>query len=125
MDGHATGRAALRFTRHLRYALGVVLALVTAASLAPGGRAASLEPDPLKALRAQAEHFEHLAVWDKACDVYEEILRLDRNQPQARARYRHCLRRYYQVRRYHDPSYRREVLSLKYPQALDLYGLVT
>ena len=110
--------------QQLRYAVSVALALAGLASCVPGRAAASLEQDPIKVLRQQAEQLERLAAWDKACDFYEEILRLDRNQPQVRARYRHCLRRFYQVRRYRDPSYRREVLSLKYPQALDLYGLV-
>jgi len=90
----------------------------------PVVQAGSLEPDSLKTLRRQAEQLERLALWDKACDLYEEILHLDRDQPQIRARYRQCLRRYYQVRRYHDLSYRKEVLSLKYPQALDLYSVV-
>jgi len=108
----------------LRHALSATFALFLVVSFLPTVRAVSLEPDSLKALRHQAEQLERLTLWDKACDVYEEILRQGRDQPQIRARYRQCLRRYYQVRRYHDPSYRKEVLSLNYPQALDLYSLV-
>jgi carboxyl-terminal processing protease len=94
------------------------------ACAASAGLAASLEPVSIKTLRAEAEQLERAACWDKACDLYEEVLRLDRNQPEVRERYRQCLRRAFQVRRHRDPSYRKEVLSLKYPQALDLYSLV-
>jgi carboxyl-terminal processing protease len=108
----------------LRHVLAVTAALAWMACLLPPGQAAALEPDQLTTLRNQAEQLERLAAWDRACDVYEEMLRLDRNQPGVRARYRHCLRRYYQIRRYQDQSFTREVLSLKYPQALEVYSLV-
>ena len=66
------------------------------------------------------QQLERLSLWERACEVYEDLLRLDRDQPHIRARYRDCLRRAYQVRRFRDPSYCKEVLTLNYPEALDL-----
>jgi carboxyl-terminal processing protease len=78
----------------------------------------------LKALRQQAELCEQLGEWDKACLLYESILRAGRGQPDIHERYQKCLRRYWQVRRNSDPSYRREVLSLDYAQSLRLYKMI-
>jgi len=113
-------------TRTSRFArvLGAALTLVLAESFLPAVRAGAVAPEPLQALRKQADQLERLSLWERACDVYEDILRLDRDQPGIRARYRFCLRRAYQVRRFQDPSYCKEVLSLKYPEALDLYSVV-
>jgi carboxyl-terminal processing protease len=110
--------------RVLRFAVSAALPLLLVSASLPWAQAGALESESLKALRRQAEQEERDQHWDRACDLYEEILRQDRNQPQIRARYRHCVRRSFQVRRYHDPSYGKEVLSLKYPQALELYSVV-
>jgi len=80
--------------------------------------------EPAKILRAQAEQLEKLGDWGAAADKYEELIRLDRGQIAARERYNYCLRRYFQVVRWRDPSYRRDVLTLKYPQAVRLYEIV-
>jgi carboxyl-terminal processing protease len=80
--------------------------------------------DPLKNLHAQAEQYERLGDWEHAADKYEEVLRLDRSYPGAKARYNHCLRRYFQAARLRDPSYRKDVLSLSYHQALRMYEIV-
>jgi carboxyl-terminal processing protease len=79
---------------------------------------------PDKNLRLQAEYHEQRAEWDKACLVYEQLLRLDRTAPGIKERYQICLRRYWQVRRHSDVSYRKEVLSLDYAQSLKLYTLI-
>ncbi len=110
--------------RSYRFAVAAALPLFLVDALLPSAQAAALELESLKTLRRQAEQEERDHHWDRACDLYEEMLRQDRNQPQIRVRYRHCLRRSFQVHRYHDPSYGKEVLSLKYPQALDLYSVV-
>lgn len=79
----------------------------------------------IKYLRNQAERFERQGDWERACESYDALLQIDRNLPDIRQRYQHCLRRYLQVRRHRDdPSYRKEVLGLGYPQAVKLYQLV-
>ncbi len=85
---------------------------------------AGVDPIKIKALRQQAEFHEQQAEWDKACLVYESILRLDRSLPEIQERYQSGLRRYWQVRRHGDPSYRKEVLGLDYAQALRLYTMI-
>jgi carboxyl-terminal processing protease len=96
--------------------------------------AVALEDDPqlrraqlestLKNLRSQAQAAEKIGDWGAAADRYEDMLRLDRQQPGIKERYQHCLRRYFQVVRFRDASYRKEVLTLKYSQALRLYEIV-
>ncbi len=78
----------------------------------------------IKALLQQAEFFERQGDWDRACDVYEAVLRLQRNAPEVRARYQQCLRRFWQNRRHRDIGYRSEVLSLEYGKALKLYNII-
>jgi carboxyl-terminal processing protease len=81
-------------------------------------------PEQIKLLLQQAELFERQADWDKACDAYEAVLRLQRGSPQVRQRYQQCLRRFWQTRRFSDLSYRKEVLSLEYGQAQRLYEII-
>lgn len=78
----------------------------------------------LGSLFDQARIHEGQGEWDKACELYEEILRRDRGSLSARKHYQVCLQRYWQFRRHRDDSYRREVLSLDYGQALRLYSIV-
>ncbi|HWY87319.1 MAG TPA: S41 family peptidase, partial [Gemmataceae bacterium] len=85
---------------------------------------AAAAPTKYKALRQQAEFYERQADWDKACLAYENILRLDRALADVQERYQICLRRYWQVKRHSDPSFRKEVLSLDYAQSLRLYTMI-
>jgi carboxyl-terminal processing protease len=80
--------------------------------------------EPLKLLKAEAQRLEKLGLWGEAASKYEKILQLDRNQADIRGRYQECLRRHFQVVRLSDKSYRTDVLSLKYPQAIRLYEIV-
>ena len=48
----------------------------------------------------QAREFEGRAEWDKACEIYESILRIDRSISVIKERHQHCLRRYWQARRH-------------------------
>jgi carboxyl-terminal processing protease len=103
----------------------MVLAVVLAALAYLGPQAAPADFDePLKILRDEALRLEKLGQWGEAADKYEKILQLDRSQADVRGRYQECLRRYFQVVRLRDSSYRKEVLSLKYHQALRLYEIV-
>jgi carboxyl-terminal processing protease len=100
-----------------------VLSLM-ALTVPPSAPAAFKLDEQAKTLRAQAEQSEKLGDWGAAAGKYEELLRLDRYQTPVRDRYHYCLRRYLQVVRLQDPSYQREVLTLKYPQAVRLYEIV-
>jgi len=98
--------------------------LVSLALIYLGARQAAAAPadDPAKILKAQAEQLEKLGDWGGAADKYEELLRLNRNQPAVKERYQLCLRRYFQLVRHRDPSYRKLVATLDYSQAMELYG---
>jgi carboxyl-terminal processing protease len=72
-------------------------------------------------LHSQAEQFEQAHQWDKACEVYEQLLASERNLPEVRARYLLCLRHARQSGRHRDDSYRTQVLNLSLSRALDLY----
>jgi carboxyl-terminal processing protease len=87
--------------------------------------AAPLSPEKIRQLRKQADQYERQRDWEKACEVYERLLGYGRNLPELRERYRNALRRFYQVRRHsRDDTYLKDVLSLKYSQALRLYEVV-
>jgi carboxyl-terminal processing protease len=103
--------------------VGILFLLGWAFVLAPPSTAGPTAKD-LKAVRTQAEQFERLADWEHACQAYDLLLRLDRHQPGIRGRLLHCLRRYWQASRQKDNSYRKEVLTLGYPQALKIYHYV-
>jgi carboxyl-terminal processing protease len=78
------------------------------------------EPN-LAQLRARAEQLEKARQWDKACDVYEQILARDRNLPHLKPRYLLCLRHARLAGRHRDASYRTQVLDLSLSRSLDLY----
>src|SRR5690349_12036265 len=72
---------------------------------------------------AQAELHEQQFDWEKACEIYEQILSVER-LPEIRQRYLHALRRCWQVRRHRDAGFRKEVLGLDYAHAVKLYGVI-
>ena len=80
--------------------------------------------DKMDVLLQRAADHELNAEWDKACSLYEEVLRTDRTLHNVKARYQQCLRRYWQARRHRDFSYRKEVLSINYGEALKLYSVM-
>jgi carboxyl-terminal processing protease len=90
----------------------------------PQSAPASSHDDPLQVLKADAQRLEKLGQWGEAADKYERILQIDRTQADVRQHYQECLRRYFQSVRLRDSSYRKEVLSLKYTQAIRLYEIV-
>src|SRR5262245_3691887 len=73
-----------------------------------------IDPVKLSQMLTDADEAERRFNWDKAFDVYDRILRLDRNLPEVRAKYLHALRRTWQSRRHNDPNFRKEVLSLDF-----------
>jgi carboxyl-terminal processing protease len=108
----------------LRLKLSLVVALLSAAWLFGKGSSGSPQ-EQIRALRTQAELFEKQGDWEKACRAYEELIKLDRNLPNVKQKYRYCVRRLLQVYRHRDETYRKDVLSLKYAHALRLYEIVS
>src|SRR5262249_23470095 len=117
------GRCALERKRSVSGRLSFAVALVWLGYLLAPAQAALTE-EKFKALRTEAEQAEKLFQWDKACEAYEAILKYDRNRPGIKARYQHCLRRFYQIRRHDDATFQKEVLGLPYAQALKVYPIV-
>jgi carboxyl-terminal processing protease len=76
-------------------------------------------------LLREAEELEKQGQFDKALDLYEQLLIRDRMLPEVRERYQHCLRqiqrRQLQSFRHKDSSFSKEVLNLKHDQALNVY----
>jgi carboxyl-terminal processing protease len=104
---------------------GLATVLLGLALLSPQLRASSpFLTDDIKARQFRAKQYEALGRWDKACDEYAAILRIDRGLTGVRESYQRCLRRYHLVFRHRDFSYNKEVLGLKYSQALRLCELV-
>jgi hypothetical protein len=85
---------------------------------------ASAQPGKVKFLLQKAEQYEKSYEWDKAFAVYEEILKSQRDRTDIKERQLAALRRYWQELRHRDLSYRKEVLSLDYGQALQVHGVV-
>jgi carboxyl-terminal processing protease len=101
--------------------------LVGACLLCPltGGPLVRAGENPqIQKLRLDGEAFERQGDWEKACEAYERILRLQPDLPGIKARYVNCVRRHWQGRRHRDDSYRAEVLTIEYGQATHLYGVV-
>lgn len=82
------------------------------------GDAAKMQPH-----LSRAEVHEKNGEWDKACEIYEHLLRAHRSK-ELKDRYRLAVSRVAQMRRHRDVSYQKEVLSLQLPQAIELYGIV-
>ncbi|HZY86547.1 MAG TPA: S41 family peptidase, partial [Gemmataceae bacterium] len=78
----------------------------------------------LAALRQSALRCERDGRWQDACRWYEEILRKDRSQADARRGYQRCLRRHHLARRHADPGYHDSLGRLDAKQALDVYEQV-
>ncbi len=99
----------------------VVLVLGVALLIPP---AWAIDAKQLRELRQQAELAARQGDWEKACDLYETVLRFRRDLPDVKDQYIHCVRRLWQLRRHHDLSYSKEVLSIEYGQAVHLYGVL-
>jgi carboxyl-terminal processing protease len=108
--------------RHVRPGLLLLVLVWLLPALRLG--AAPLEPPRLDDCRRQAAACERRGDWLEACAWYEEILRKDRNQEDARDGYARCLRRYHQARRQRDPNYAAALARLDPYDALNVYEFV-
>lgn len=88
-------------------------------------RAQALTESEIRLLAQRAFEFEKQANWEKAREIYEALLSQRDHGLKIRERYQQSVRRCWQVRRHQDPSYRKEVLSVEYGQALRIYSIIT
>jgi len=93
--------------------------LFVAATLFAGDPAPT--PPPLDALVLHARALEKESRWQQAADVYERALRLHGERPELRESWRTAEQRHNLSRRYHDPSFARELLELPTESALELH----
>jgi carboxyl-terminal processing protease len=102
--------------------MAVALVVFTAGGVSASTSA--LSPNRVIAeLCSTGDKFEREGNWAKACEKYDEILRLDRGRSDIRRRFQECFRRLQQARRHRDPSYK-HIASLKYSHALQLYEMM-
>jgi carboxyl-terminal processing protease len=73
---------------------------------------------------ARAKGFEALGQWEAARQIYELHLNVADQGLRIRENYYHVLRRCFQIRRHEDLSYRKEVLSIEYGQALRICNII-
>lgn len=100
-------------------ALALAFAVLTTALSAP---ASAAPPDPrLDALRREAQAAESNLQWEKACELYEQLLSLNRQQPDARRHYLLCSRHANLIRRHRDPTYRQQILNRELNFAFKVY----
>jgi carboxyl-terminal processing protease len=72
-----------------------------------------------------AKQLEADRKWEEARELYELLLSQKDPGLNIRERYQETLRRCWQVRRHKDVSYRKEVLSIEYGQAMWLHKIIT
>jgi carboxyl-terminal processing protease len=108
-------------TTILRHVGSIAAVLALAALTGIAGAAGASRSDDL---RRRAQTLEQNGDWLGACRCYDEILRKDHGQAEARDGYRRCLRRYHLVSRHRDPSFRQVLTRLTPAQALDVYEQV-
>jgi hypothetical protein len=99
-----------------------VIAFFWAALMAPSLLASP--EDDLEPLRRQAARLEADGDWQKALDLYDQILLKGHARPELRAHYRLCLRHLLFTRRQQDASFREQVLRQSPGDALRAYGEV-
>jgi carboxyl-terminal processing protease len=75
-------------------------------------------------LLRQAEEFERQGRWEKACDLYDQLLARERGSPSIREHYQVCLRHVQQIRRHKDASFQQQVQARDATAALKVYAEV-
>jgi C-terminal peptidase prc len=82
------------------------------------------DSERMEMIRHRAEECEKRGSWLDACRLYEELLRKDRNNAQARVCLQRCQRRLQVAVRAADPLHRQLLNRLSLSQALDAYDQV-
>lgn len=97
----------------------MIALLLGVSLLSPSTQAAPL-PTSTEALREKARECERKGQWTDACRLYDEVLKRERTLTDKDA-YQRCLRHVLQARRHRDATFRQSLLSLKLPQAAEVY----
>lgn len=79
----------------------------------------------IRPLLKEAEEAEKQRDWERAREIYEVLLGKADPSLKIRDRYHKVLRNCWRARRHNDPSYRKEVLSVEYGQALRIHTIIT
>ncbi len=98
--------------------------LIGCAILIGTPQALALPENQIRLLVQRAQEFEKQANWEKAREIYEALLGQTDPGLRIRDRYWVSLRQCRQTRRHLDASYRKEVLSVDYGQAMRICGIV-
>jgi carboxyl-terminal processing protease len=117
----------LRLEQALRHGLMAGVLLLGVIYLVSEVRAASNDPNATIAVQQlldQARQLEESGQWARAAELYERLPARQRNRTEIAERFRNCLRRVQQFRRHQDPSYREQVLTLSWHDAVEIYGEV-
>jgi carboxyl-terminal processing protease len=99
---------------------GVPAAVLSLAFLVPSVSAEGL-PAHLDQVRQRAQECERRGQWTEACACYDELLKNDHTDADAREHFQACLRHANQLRRHRDPSFLKTIADRKMPEALDAY----
>ncbi len=77
-----------------------------------------------QSIRVQAAALEAAGLWQRAFDLYDQILARDPRSPQVRRRYRICLRHVLARRRHDDSTFTEQVAAQGLSASLAVYGEV-
>ena len=99
---------------------GVPVAVLSLAILAPPLPAEGL-PARLDQVRLRAQECEARGQWTEACACYDELVKYDHTDADAREHFQVCLRHANQLRRHRDPSFLKTIAGRRLPEALDAY----
>jgi carboxyl-terminal processing protease len=103
-------------------AVVLALFLVGAAVAAPARNGPA--PAPSDDLLNQAQALEQRGDWPNASRKYDDLIRKNRGNIEARDGYHRCVRQYQILRRHSDRHYREALVHLQPSQALDIYEAV-
>lgn len=102
-----------------------MLALILGGFVFSPSTASALPEKDIRTLVDRAKEFEAIGDWQSARELYQDLLSQKDPGLHIRERYHNAQRRLLQTRRHADESYRKEVLSIEYGQAVRVHGVIT
>jgi carboxyl-terminal processing protease len=85
----------------------------------------ALPEKDIRQLVDRAKQFEAIGDWEAARDAYQDLLSQKDPGLNIRDRYHNAQRRLLQTRRHQDDSYRKEVLSIDFGQAMRVFNVIS
>jgi carboxyl-terminal processing protease len=85
----------------------------------------ALPEKEIRVIVEEAQKFEGQGAWKEARDLYEMLLSQKDPGLRIRERYHNAQRRLLQTRRHQDESYRKEVLSIDFGQAIRVFNVIS